>query len=185
MSISGEKSLEREIFKKFRTKSSSLIRKNVEKNVKLYVDSVSQRNIKNKYIGIYWPLKNEVDITSLRFKYSCALPRCEGDERLIFCSWEEEKLTKDYKGIPSPDSSFRLSYDLISMLFIPCLAVDRNLTRLGYGGGYFDRLREDKNWRNIPCIGVLTSNCVSNNLLSRDDWDIPLSGFITEKEILV
>ena len=71
------------------------------------------------------------------------------------------------------------------MIFIPCLAVDKNLTRLGYGGGYFDRLRGDKNWRAIPCIGVLTSNCVSHHALIRADWDIPLSGFITEKEILV
>ena len=71
------------------------------------------------------------------------------------------------------------------MIFIPCLSVDKNLTRLGYGGGYFDRLRNDKNWRTIPCIGVLTSNCVSHDFLTKADWDIPLSGFITEKEILV
>ena len=71
------------------------------------------------------------------------------------------------------------------MIFIPCLAVDKNLTRLGYGGGYFDRLRQDKDWKAIPCIGVLTSNCVSDYSLTRADWDIPLSGFITEKQIIV
>ena len=71
------------------------------------------------------------------------------------------------------------------MILVPCLAVDRNLTRLGYGGGYFDRLRADCNWSTIPCYGVLTSNCVSHDSLTRADWDIPLSGFITEKEILV
>ena len=43
----------------------------------------------------------------------------------------------------------------------------------------------DNNWRNIPCIGVLTSNCVSTIPLARAEWDIPLSGFITEKEIFV
>ena len=66
-----------------------------------------------------------------------------------------------------------------------CLSIDKNLTRLGYGGGYFDKLRRDKNWRNVPCIGVLTSNCVSKIPLTRAYWDIPLSGFITEKEIFV
>ena len=94
-------------------------------------------------------------------------------------------LTKDAEGILAPDSSQKLSYENISMIFIPCLAVDKNLTRLGYGGGYFDRLREDEKWRAIPCIGVLTSNCISDDLLTRADWDIPLSGFITENEILV
>ena len=71
------------------------------------------------------------------------------------------------------------------MILVPCLSVDKNLTRLGYGGGYFDKLRTDYNWRNVPCIGVLTSNCVSTIPLTRAEWDIPLSGFITEKEIFV
>ena len=71
------------------------------------------------------------------------------------------------------------------MIFVPCLSVDKNLIRLGYGGGYFDKLRSDKNWKDVPCIGVLTSNCVSTNPLTRSEWDIPLSGFITEKEIFV
>jgi len=71
------------------------------------------------------------------------------------------------------------------MIFVPCLSVDKNLTRLGYGGGYFDKLRRDKDWGNVPCIGVLTSNCVSTTPLTRAEWDIPLSGFITEKEIFV
>jgi len=62
---------------------------------------------------------------------------------------------------------------------------NKNLIRLGYGGGYFDKLRTDNNWRNVPCIGVLTSNCVSTSPLTRAEWDIPLSGFITEKEIFV
>ena len=32
---------------------------------------------------------------------------------------------------------------------------------------------------------ILTSNCVSTIPLTRAEWDIPLSGFITEKEIFV
>jgi len=47
------------------------------------------------------------------------------------------------------------------MIFVPCLSVDKNLIRLGYGGGYFDELRRDDDWRNVPCFGVLTSSCVS------------------------
>ena len=103
----------------------------------------------------------------------------------LFYPWDEKPLTKDFEGILSPNNSSPLSHLQISMIFVPCLSVDKNLTRLGYGGGYFDKLRRDNDWGNVPCIGVLTSNCVSNNLLIKADWDIPLSGFITEKEILV
>tara|TARA_Y100000991_G_C21771566_1_gene263281 strand:+ start:56 stop:613 length:558 start_codon:yes stop_codon:yes gene_type:complete len=185
MIISEKKNFERKTFKNLMEKSSSFDRRNVEINVRLYVDSFVKKGMKMKHIGIYWPLKNEVDIRSLNNKYSLALPRCKKNKELLFCAWEGKKLTKDYEGILSPDSSQKLSYKNISMIFVPCLAVDKNLIRLGYGGGYFDRLRGDKKWRAIPCIGVLTSHCVSHKLLTRAEWDIPLSGIITEKEILV
>ena len=173
MNITEKKNFERTKFKNLMEKSSPVDRKKVEINVKLYIDSFVKKSMKINYIGIYWPLKNEVDIRSLNNKYSLALPRCEKDKELLFCAWEGEKLTKDYEGILSPDSSQKLSYENISMIFVPCLSVDKNLTRLGYGGGYFDKLRKDQNWKNVPCIGLLTSNCVSNVALTRAYWDIP------------
>ena len=185
MKISEKKNFERQIFRNLMNKSSLIDRRNVEINVRLYVDSLFSSGKKLNYIGIYWPLKNEVDIRSLNDKYSLALPRCDYNKELLFCAWDNKELTKDFEGIPSPDISSKINYKKLSVIFIPCLSVDKNLTRLGYGGGYFDKLRDDKNWRNIPCIGVLTSNCVSHDLLTKADWDIPLSGFITEKEILV
>ena len=185
MTISEKKILERDTFRKLRNEISLDQKENVAKNVSLYVDSFV-RGYKNiGYVAIYWPLKNEVDIRSLKEKISLALPRCRDKKELLFYPWDETTLTKDSEGIPSPNNSFLLSHEQISMIFVPCLSVDKNLTRLGYGGGYFDKLRRDNDWRNVPCIGVLTSNCVSTILLTRAEWDIPLSGFITEKEIFV
>jgi len=185
MTIFENKKLERHTFRKLRDEISLNQRENVEKNVKLYVDSFIKEYKSIGYIAIYWPLRNEVDIRSLKEKFSLALPRCKDKNELLFYPWDEEPLTKDSEGIPSPNKPFSLSYNQISMILVPCLSVDKNLTRLGYGGGYFDKLRKDNNWRNVPCIGVLTSNCVSTIPLTRADWDIPLSGFITEKEIFV
>ena len=185
MTIFEKKKLERDTFRKIRNEISLNQRKNVEKNVNLYVDAFVKENKNIGYIAIYWPLKNEVDIRSLKEKISLALPRCKDKKELLFYPWDKKPLIKDSEGIPSPSNSFSLSYEQISMIFVPCLSVDKNLIRLGYGGGYFDKLRRDKNWMNVPCIGVLTSNCVSTIPLPRAEWDIPLSGFITEKEIFV
>ena len=185
MTIIGKKQIERDSFRKLRDEISPSHRKNVEKNVKLYVDSFVNQYKKIGYVAIYWPLKNEVDIRSLKDKISLALPRCEDKKELLFYPWDKKPLTKDFEGILSPNNSFSLSHEQINLILVPCLSVDENLTRLGYGGGYFDKLRRDKNWRNIPCIGVLTSNCVSKIPLTRAEWDIPLSGFITEKKIFV
>ena len=185
MIISEKKKLERNKFRKLRDKISIQQKENVEKNVKLYVDSFVKEYEKIGYIAIYWPLKNEVDIRSLKERFSLALPRCKDKKELLFYPWDERPLTKDSEGILSPNNSFSLSHKQISMIFVRCLSVDKNLIRLGYGGGYFDKLRSDRNWRDIPCIGVLTSNCVSKIPLTKAEWDIPLSGFITEKEIFV
>ena len=185
MTISEKKRLERHTFRKLRDEISLNQRENVEKNVKLYIDSFINEYKNIGYIAIYWPLRNEVDIRSLKEKFSLALPRCKDKNELLFYPWDEEPLTKDSEGILSPNNSNSLDYNQISMILVPCLSVDKNLTRLGYGGGYFDKLRINKNWRNVPCIGVLTSNCVSTIPLTRAEWDIPLSGFITEKEIFV
>jgi len=185
MNIFEKKKFERDTFRKLRNEISLNQRKNVEKNVKLYVDSFVKEYKNIGYIAIYWPLKNEVDIRSLKEKISVALPRCKDKKELLFYPWDEKPLTKDSEGILSPNNSLLLTHKQISMIFVPCLSVDKNLIRLGYGGGYFDKLRGDKNWRQVQCIGVLTSNCVSKIPLTRAEWDIPLSGFITEKEILV
>ena len=185
MNIFEKKKLERNTFRTLRDESSISQRENVEKNVKLYVDSFVNQYKNIGYVAIYWPLKNEVDIRSLKEKVSLALPRCQDKKELLFYPWDKITLTKDSEGILSPNNSFPLSHEQINLILVPCLSVDKNLTRLGYGGGYFDKLRRDKNWRNIPCIGVLTSNCVSKIPLTRAEWDIPLSGFITEKKIFV
>ena len=185
MNIYEKKKLERNMFRKIRDAISHCQMENVEKNVKIYVDSFVKGDKNIGYIAIYWPLKNEVDIRSLKEKIPLALPRCNDKKELLFYPWDENPLTKDSEGILSPNNSFSLTHKEISMILVPCLSVDKNLMRLGYGGGYFDKLRSDKNWRAVPCIGVLTSNCLSTNPLTRADWDIPLSGFITEKEIFV
>ena len=185
MIILKKKNLERNFFKKLRAESSLIDRRNVLKNVRLFLDKFSKRNKILNHIAVYWPLKNEIDVRGLKDEFSLALPRCEEDRKLSFYSWDDKPLSKDLEGIPSPKSNNPLSYKQISLIFIPCLAVDQNLIRLGSGGGYFDRLREDKFWNEVPCIGLLTSNCVSRLSLTRGNWDIPLSGFITEKEILV
>ena len=185
MTISEKKNLERILFRKLRAESSLENRRNVENNVKKYIDLFFKKEKEKDYIAIYWPLKNEIDLRSLKDKFSLALPRCEENKKLSFYPWDNKPLTKDFEGILSPENSNSLTYNQISIIFIPCLSVDKNLIRLGYGGGYFDKLRRDNAWRNVPCIGVLTSNCVSTVPLTKAEWDIPLSGFITEKEIFV
>jgi len=69
MTIFENKKLERDMYRKLRDGISPNQRENVEKNVRLYVDSFVKGYKKFGYIAIYWPLKNEVDIRSLKEKF--------------------------------------------------------------------------------------------------------------------
>jgi len=72
MTIFENKKLERDTFRKLRDEISLDQRENVEKNVKIYVDSFINKYKNIGYIAIYWPLKNEVDIRSLNKKFNLA-----------------------------------------------------------------------------------------------------------------
>ena len=74
MTISEKKKLERHTFRKLRDEISLNQRETVEKNVKLYIDAFIKEYKNIGYIAIYWPLKNEVDIRSLKENISLALP---------------------------------------------------------------------------------------------------------------
>ena len=87
MTISEKKKLERHTFRKLREQISLNQIENVEKNVKLYVDSFIKEHKNIGYIAIYWPLKNEIDIRSLKEKFSLALPRCKDKIELLFYPW--------------------------------------------------------------------------------------------------
>ena len=185
MGIAEKKNILRSKFKLIRDSSSIEARNNVKENIEKYLKSYKLNEKFLKYIGLYWPIHNEVDIRGLKQKYSAALPECQPKKTLKFHIWDKCSLKNDLEGIPYPNNLYILNYSEVSMIFIPCLSIDRKFNRLGYGGGYFDRLRANNGWNKVPAIGVLTSNCVSKELLTHSEFDIPLSGYITEKEIVI
>jgi 5-formyltetrahydrofolate cyclo-ligase len=67
----------------------------------------------------------------------------------------------------------------MALLLAPSLACDAGGIRLGYGGGWFDRLRADPAWAAVPTLAVLPSAC-RLPALPRDPWDIPLQGWLDE-----
>jgi 5,10-methenyltetrahydrofolate synthetase len=134
-------------------------------------------------VGLYWPLDNEVDLRPLRTQLPnpVALPQADGKGCLRYGRWSGQVLKKDGCGIPAPTNSSNLRPEEISLLLVPALAVDSSGIRLGYGGGYYDRLRSDPLWADVPAWVVLPSQCVQFSPLPRDSWDVPFNGWITEQ----
>ncbi len=66
----------------------------------------------------------------------------------------------------------------IQVTVVPLLAVNKNLFRIGYGGGYYDRYLKN---RNTLKIGLGYSFQIEE--FKEDEWDEPLDAFVCEKEI--
>ena len=99
------------------------------------------------------PYRGEVDIMPILHhtlaqadKILC-LPRIEkdagGGQRLVCCDVGDlsADLVDGYRGIREPAAHCHpVSYNEIDYIIVPCVACDKMGTRLGYGGGFYDRL---------------------------------------------
>ena len=146
-------------------------------------DLIGQSHCGKSHVGIYWPLPGEADLRPLRdgLHPPLALPVADGCGRLIYRSWGEDPLHPDGCGIPAPAAGDALGPDQLGLLLVPALAVDGAGIRLGYGGGYYDRLRADPAWAAVPAWVVLPSTCLAAEPLPRESWDVPFTGWITEQ----
>ncbi|MEQ9468965.1 MAG: 5-formyltetrahydrofolate cyclo-ligase [Ekhidna sp.] len=85
------------------------------------------------------------------------------------------KLKENRMGIPEPEDAAAVSIEQADLILVPLLVSDRKGHRIGYGGGYYDRLlRETKALK----VGLCLSPPV-DKILQREDWDIPIDYLIT------
>jgi 5-formyltetrahydrofolate cyclo-ligase len=131
-------------------------------------------------VGLYWPLEGELDLRPLARLTAAALPAISTRE-LVYRPWQPgQLLTADACGIPAPPpEAGELAPGQLSLLLIPALAIDPSGFRLGYGGGWYDRLRASPSWRRPLALAVLPAACCEAEL-PRDPWDVPLDGWICE-----
>ena len=165
------------------TKKQSIIYLEVENFLE---DFLLKNPLKRKLsVGIYWPLKGEVDLRNLKdtFNLQFVLPCCNNKKEIQYREWKDQLLKKDVCGIPAPTNEPLVNPENIGIIFVPALAIDKNGNRLGYGGGYFDNLRSNSTWRAIVSPVVLPQICVSKSTLPKDPWDIPFESWITENGI--
>ena len=127
---------------KFRQKFNT---KNIQLNFNQIIKILKKENITNKIIGGYYPVNFEIDSLTLlkkfkKKKFNISLPIIKKNFQMDFHSWSfSEPLKINKYGIPEPEKKNIVYPDV---LLIPLLEFDKNLNRLVYGGGYYDRLIE-------------------------------------------
>lgn len=110
------------------------------------------------------------------------LPRCLS-QTLSFHRWipgDDKALRVGPYGIkePHPETP-QLSAATVDLILVPAVACDAHGFRLGYGGGFYDRLFSEPAWANKPTIGV-TFDASRLLQLPTDPWDQPLDAVCTE-----
>lgn len=87
-----------------------------------------------------------------------------------------DALETDRFGIPTPVSGRIVLPEAIDIAFLPGLAFTPSGTRLGYGGGYYDRFLAGTKARRIAL--AFAAQLVER--LYADAWDLPVHGIVTE-----
>ena len=180
----SKKEIKRKEYNLIRNSNSSIIHDKIKSNVKSKLNILLNKyHVDGKYIGIYWPLKGEVDIKFIKYinNHKVALPSSSKTKGISYHPWSNNQLEIDSNNIPAPKSENAINPNNISILLVPAIAIDQDGYRLGYGGGYFDRLRKRDPWFSIPSFVVISNNCISKEPLPRERWDIPFNGWISEK----
>ena len=120
-------------------------KKNIQINFNHFIKILKIKKINKKTIGGYYPVNFELDDLTLLKKFQkngfiISLPVIKKNFQMDFYKWSFSDLLKVNKyGIPEPEIKNIVYPDI---LLIPLVAFDKNLNRLGYGGGYYDRLIE-------------------------------------------
>ena len=130
----------------------------------------------------YFSFRQEPDLSSLftNSQKRWGFPRCVG-ESLVWHSWQpDDAINIGTYGIrePQPEAPI-IDIEEVDLILVPCVSCDFQGYRLGYGGGYYDRLLSSPGWNVKATIGVVFDFAYLPQL-PVDSWDKPLKTVVTE-----
>ena len=171
------------VLKLRKNKSKKLININPS-NIYSYL---KKKNYNLNVIGGYYPTNYEIDDLEilnyfLKKGSTISLPKIKKKSQMEFYKWyKNDPLLINKYGIPEPYTTNRVYPDI---LFVPLVAFDKELNRLGYGGGFYDRyIQKISKVKNIVKVGLAFS-FQKLKTIPTNKHDKKLDIIITEKNIL-
>ena len=140
---------------------------------------------------VYWPVQNEVDVRPLfadlwQGDVRVLLPRCRpGQPGLMdLCHVTcEAELVQGMYAIMEPGPSCLIVDDFRpDVCLVPGVGFDERGYRLGFGGGYYDRMLEKPMMASALKVGICYDFQVRRKV-PNDDWDQPMNAICTEKRL--
>ncbi|HBB30312.1 MAG TPA: 5-formyltetrahydrofolate cyclo-ligase [Cyanobacteria bacterium UBA9273] len=141
----------------------------------------------SKTILAYFSFRQEPDLSSLftDTKHDWGFPRCVGKSLIWHKYQAPEPTQKGAYGIvePLPEAPL-VEPNEVDLILVPAVACDVRGYRLGYGGGFYDRLLSSREWASKPTIGIVFEFAYLPEL-PIDSWDKPLQAVCTDKGLVI
>ena len=114
---------------------------------------------------------------------ACFLPLLQADRSLAFALWDSHSpLHTSHLGILEPGpAAQRCEIADIDIMLVPLVGWDRSGTRLGMGGGYYDRTLQHTRPGLLVGLAFAAQEWTA---LPREAWDADLDYVVTERELV-
>ena len=162
-------------------------KKSININPSIIYSYIKKKNYNLEIIGGYYPSNyeiNDLEILNYFFKRgsTISLPKIKKKNQMEFYKWyKNDPLLINKYGIPEPKSINKVYPDI---LFVPLVAFDKKLNRLGYGGGFYDRyIQKISKIKKVIKVGLAFS-FQKLKTIPINKHDKKLDIIITEKEII-
>ena len=181
MQISKEENLKAFLRKEALNKRGAMAKTGLIKKIsKTITENILKSNdYKNaKNIALYYPVKNEIDITGiLCHKKNFFFPKCI-DCDMVFCKANSIDLFETgCFNIPEPEGD-TINPEFLDVIYVPALMVNNKCYRLGYGKGFYDRFFKNNKIKAKKVI-VIASEFINDKFVE-DEFDYKCDEIMTE-----
>jgi len=115
--------------------------------------------------------------------HKVAVPHVDGDQVTPVAYGPGDAVEHAVFGIREPADLRPVPYEEIEAVLVPGLAFDRAGYRVGYGGGFYDRLLP-KLKKDVLLIGIGYQDQVLDGDLPRDTHDLPVDLIATDADLI-
>lgn len=152
-----------------------------EKILQIFLNTEFYKNSKN--IGLYYPIGNELDLTPIlkNSEKNFFLPKININDEMFFAKYESNNLINGKYNIPEPASFEKIDLNILDVIIVPALMVDKKGYRLGYGKGYYDKLFNHSNFTGTKITFIPEKLFVDS--LPIDTNDMPVDVVVTENQV--
>jgi 5-formyltetrahydrofolate cyclo-ligase len=169
-------------------------RSELKQDLKITFDQNIRNNLESvelfqnaKIVHTYWSYGSEIDTHwILQTDKQIIVPKVKNTESMLHCVINRATVFEIKNKIEEPNKNYKIMENLeeIDIVVVPLLAFDKELNRIGYGGGYYDRFLSELKELNPKIVTIgLAYEFQLVDKIQTEPHDIALDYMVTESEI--